>query len=402
MRAIPTKRNGTATDSGEAPASPARPQPVEAPVSSNQSAGVLPDAQWLAPAIVALVATVFALHWAQKFFIPLLIGIILSYILNPLVSSLERIKIPRVLGAMLVVLALLGGTALSVMSLRVQVERILDQAPEAAGKLSALLREMAAEPNAMQKVQAAARELEQATNETTEPPTTQQKAPRRVVVEQAPRFKLVDFLWNGSLGIFGMIGEFAMLLLLVFFLLLSGDTFKRKLLRVTGPTLSEKKITVTILDDIDRSIQKYMLTLLGANVLLALLTWIVFRWIGLDNAGAWGMAAGVLHFIPYLGPVLTALATGMAAFLQFDSFTMAIVVSVSSLVLATFVGMVLFTWLSGKIARMNAATVFIALLFWGWLWGAWGLLLAIPIMGMVKVFSEHVEDLHPVAELLGD
>jgi predicted PurR-regulated permease PerM len=307
-----------------------------------------------------------------------------------------------VLGATLVMLALLGGTALSVMSLRVQVERILDQAPEAAGKLSALLREMAAEPNAMQKMQAAARELEQATNETAEPPTTQQKAPRRVVVEQAPRFKVVDFLWNGSLGIFGLIGEFAMLLLLVFFLLLSGDTFKRKLLRVTGPTLSDKKITVTILDDIDRSIQSYMLTLLGANVLLALLTWMVLRWIGLDNAGAWGLAAGVLHFIPYLGPMLTALATGMAAFLQFDSLTTAILVAVSSLALATFVGMVLFTWLSGKIARMNAATVFIALLFWGWLWGAWGLLLAIPIMGMVKVFSEHVEDLKPVAELLGD
>ena len=402
MRAVRTKRNGTAAHSEDIPTSPPTSQPVEAPGSSNQPAGVLPNPQWLAPAILAILATVFALHWAQKFFIPLLIGIILSYILNPLVSSMERIKIPRVVGAMLVILALVGGAALSVMSLRVQVERILDQTPEAAGKVSALLREFAAEPNTMQKVQAAARELEQATNETAEPSATQQKAPRRVVVEQPPRFKLVDFLWNGSLGIFGILGELAMLLLLVFFLLMSGDTFKRKLLRVTGPTLSDKKITVTILDDIDRSIQSYMLTLLGANVLLAFLTWIVFRWIGLDNAGAWAIAAGVLHFIPYLGPVLTALATGMAAFLQFGSLTMAVLVSVSSLALATFVGMVLVTWLSGKIARMNAAAVFIALLFWGWLWGAWGLLLAIPIMGMVKVFSEHVEDLRPVAELLGD
>ena len=73
-----------------------------------------------------------------------------------------------------------------------------------------------------------------------------------------------------------------------------------------------------------------------------------------------------------------------------------------SLALATFVGMVLVTWMSGKITRMNAASVFIALLFWGWLWGAWGLLLAIPLMGMVKVFSEHVQDMQPVAELLGD
>jgi predicted PurR-regulated permease PerM len=171
---------------------------------------------------------------------------------------------------------------------------------------------------------------------------------------------------------------------------------------VTGPSLSNKKITVNILDDIDRSIQNYMLTLLAANVFLALLTWGAFRWIGLDNAGAWAVAAGVLHFIPYLGPVLTALATGMAAFLQFESFTMVLLVAGSSLVIATLVGMVLVTWMSGKVSNMNATVIFVALLFWGWLWGVWGVLLAIPIMGMVKVIAEHVEDLHPLAELLGE
>ena len=402
MRAIPTKKERAE------PALPQIPEPRPSQAgstpseASQQPASTLLDGQRVAPVILAILAIVFVLHWAQKFFIPLLIGIILSYTLNPIVNWLERIKIPRVVGATLVVLALIAGAGLSIMSLRGQVERILDEAPEAAGKLSAMLREMAAEPNAMQKVQAAARELEQATNETAEPSANQPKTVRRVVVEQPSRFKLVDFLWNGSMGIFGIIGEIATLLLLVFFLLLSGDTFKRKLLRVTGPTLSDKKITVTILDDIDRSIQNYMLTLLGANVLLAVLTWITFRLIGLDNAGAWALAAGVLHFIPYLGPVLTALATGMAAFMQFESLPMAFLVSASSLALATLVGMVLVTWMCGKITRMNAAAVFIALLFWGWLWGAWGLLLAIPIMGMVKVFSEHVHEMQPIAELLSD
>jgi predicted PurR-regulated permease PerM len=273
--------------------------------------------------------------------------------------------------------------------------------PEAAGKLSAALRDMAAQPNAMLKMQAAAREIDQATSQATNGSTTLQKPPARVVVEE-PKFKLVDWLWTGSLGVFGIIGETVMLLLLVFFLLLSGNTFKRKLLRITGPSLSQKKITVSILDDIDQSIQNYMLTLLVANLLLTLLTWIAFRWIGLDNAGTWAVAAGVLHFIPYLGPALTALATGMAGFMQFESFTMMLLVAGSSLAIATLVGAVLVTWMSGKIAKMNATVVFIALLFWGWLWGAWGLLLGIPLMGMVKVFSEHVEDLQPLAELLGE
>ncbi len=142
-----------------------------------------------------------------------------------------------------------------------------------------------------------------------------------------------------------------MLLILVVFLLLSGDTFKRKLMRISGPSLSKRKITAAILDDIDRSIQNYMLTLLVANVLLGVLTWIAFRLIGLDNAGAWAVAAGVLHFVPYLGPALTAVATGVAGFMQFESLSMAMLVSASSLVIAMLVGMVLVTWMCGKISK---------------------------------------------------
>lgn len=355
----------------------------------------------IAQITLAVIATVFALHWAQRFFIPLFLGIIMAYTLNPLVTWLERHKIPRFIGtslAMAVLLCLLG---LVTMSLRYQVERILDQVPEAASKLTTALLDMAAQPNTMIKMQAAAREIERATNQAANGSSTPQKPPTRVVLEE-PRSKIVDWLWTGSLGMFGLIGETVMLLFLVTFLLLSGDTFKRKLLRLAGPSLSQKKLTVNILDDIDHSIQNYMLTLLMANVLLSLLTWLAFRWIGLDNAGAWAVAAGVLHFIPYLGPALTALATGMAGLMQFDSVSMGLLVAGSSVVIATIVGVILFTWMSGKMARMNTTAVFVALLFWGWLWGVWGLLFAIPIMGMVKVFSERVEDLQPLAELLGE
>jgi predicted PurR-regulated permease PerM len=181
-----------------------------------------------------------------------------------------------------------------------------------------------------------------------------------------------------------------------------GDMFKRKLVRLTGPTLSNKKITVQILDDINDSIQKYLFMLLATNVLVGLLVWVAFAWIGLENAGAWAVAAGFLHVIPYLGPGVTAAATGMAAFMQFDSFSMALLVSGVSLAIATVVGTFITTWMTGRIARMNAAAVFISLLFWGWLWGVWGMLLGIPIIVIVKVVSQHVEQLQPVAELLGD
>ena len=204
------------------------------------------------------------------------------------------------------------------------------------------------------------------------------------------------------MGAVGMLGQTIMVLFLTFFLLLGGDTFKRKLVRLTGPSLSKKKITVQILDDINDSIQKYLFMLLATNVLVAVLAWIAFRWIGLENAGAWAVASGLLHVIPYLGPGVTAGAIAMAAFMQFESFPMAFLASGISLAIATLVGTFVTTWMTGRIAKMNAAAVFISLLFWGWLWGIWGMLLSIPIVVIAKVVSEHVEQLQPVAELLGE
>jgi len=297
-------------------------------------------------------------------------------------------------------LVVLGGSAFVTISLRGQIQTIFDQLPAAASKLSVTLRSMReGQPNTMQKVQAAARELDKATSQAADIHSEPKQPATHIVIDQ-PTFKLGDYLMAGSMGMFGFISQAAMVVILVFFLLLAGDTFKRKLVRLTGPSLSDKKITVHILDDIDVSIQRYMFTLLVANVLLALLTWTVFRWIGLDNAGGWAIAAGVLHVIPYLGPALIAVATGMVGFMQFDSFWMALVVSGSSLAIATFVGIFVVTWMTGQIAKMNAVAIFIALLFWGWLWGVWGLLLAIPIIGIVKVVSQHIEELHPLAELL--
>ena len=350
--------------------------------------------------IVTTVVVVFALQWAEKFFVPLLLGIFIAYTLNPLVVWLERIKIPRVVGTSMVMLAVLCGGAFVTISLRGQAQTILNQLPVAASKLSvALLSLREGQPNTMQNVQAAAREIDNATSQAGDIHSAPKQPATHIVIDQ-PVFKLGDFLKAGSLGLFDFIGQSTMVLILVFFLLLAGDTFKRKLVRLAGPSLSDKKITVHLLDDINSSIQSYMFTLLVANVLLGLLTWTAFRWIGLDNAGGWAIAAGGLHVIPYLGPALIAVVTGMAAFMQFESFWMVLLVAGSSLAIATFVGIFVITWMTGTFARMNAVSVFIALLFWGWLWGAWGLLLAIPIIGIVKVISEHIDELQPLAELL--
>jgi len=190
-------------------------------------------------------------------------------------------------------------------------------------------------------------------------------------------------------------------LLLAYFLLASGVHFRRKLVHFVGPSLSRKKEAVRILEEIDVQVQRYLLTMLMSNALVAICTWIAFAALGMEHAGVWGVAAGVMHFVPYLGSALIVLGSGVAAFLQFGSPLYAAGIAGAALLVGGAVGQVFMTWLQSRAARVNPAVLFIALLFLGWLWGIWGLLLGAPLVAIVKVVCDRVEALQPVGELLG-
>ena len=357
------------------------------------------NARGFALGVIATVSFVYALQWAQEFLIPMLLGIFIAYTLNPLVVWLERLRIKRALGTTLLMVMILCGSGVVLGKVHGQFEAIVEGLPGTTHKLSRLLASSVnGQPGTIEKMQALATEIEHATAGAQE---------RRAAKRQAPAagyssFKVVDWVWAGSLGLLGFISQATMVLFLVFFLLLSGDTFKRKLVKLTGPSLSKKKITVHILDDINTSIQNYMFMLLVTNTLLALLMWVVLRSIGLENAGAWAIVAGLLHIMPYFGPLLATSATGLVAFMQFESLKMMLLVAGSSLAIATLVGTVITTWMTGRIARMNPAAVFVSLLFWGWLWGVWGLLLGVPVIVILKVVAERIEGMEVIAELLGE
>lgn len=352
--------------------------------------------------ILTTIAVIFALDWAQSFIVTMLLGVLLAYALNPLVIQMERVKINRVISSTVVILALICSIAFAGYALRGQVQSIISTLPEAATKLTSSFAVKRGEPlNNIQKIQIAANRVETAAS-TAENNIAKPKKPIMHVVLDERKFKIGDFLWRGSLGIFGFIGEAVTMIFLAYFILLSGDTFKRKLVKITGPSLTSKKITVNILADINHSIQRYMYMLLLTNMIVGILSWIIFRLLGLENAGAWAVAAGFMHIVPYFGPVATAVVTGMAAYMQFNSILMALIVSGASVLIAIVVGVFITTWMTGRIAQMNSAAVFIALIFFSWLWGLWGMLLGIPVIFIVKVVCEHIEHLQPIAELLSD
>lgn len=353
-------------------------------------------------AVLAVLAVIFALHWARAVFIPLMLGVMISYALTAPVNLMQKWHIPRAIGAAVLLLAIVGGTGSAAYSLSDDASKLIRTLPDAAYKLRlALLKERGTSQGTMEKVQKAATQLEKAASETGAPAPDAPSGVTRVQIEK-PKLNVKDYLWMGTKGAIGFAGQLSMVLFLAYFMLVSGDTFRRKLVRITGPTLSKKKITLRVLDEITAQIQRYLLVQVFTSILVGVATWLVFLWIGLEHAAIWGIAAGVFNTIPYLGPVIVTGGTSLVAFLQFGTISMALLVGGLSLFITSLEGYLLTPWLTGRASRMSALVVFVSVLFWGWLWGVWGLLLGVPIIMMIKAVCDRVEDLKPVGELLGD
>jgi predicted PurR-regulated permease PerM len=356
------------------------------------------DIRSMSLVVLAILASLFVLHWAKTVFIPVMLGILFSYALSPIVNWMERRRIPRWLSAAVLLFAILGGTSATVWSLRGQATQLVEALPAAAQKLTGALRTRAgAAPTPLETVQKAASQLEQAARGESE---ANARGVTRVVIEPK-RFNIKDYLWSGGIGLAALVGQTMVVIFLTYFLMLSGDTFRRKMLKLAGPNLSDKKITLQALHEVADQIQRYLQVQVLTSVVVGVLTWLALMALGLENAAVWGIAAGVLNLIPYVGTVIIAGASAMVAFLQFGTLDMALLIGGASLVIHAITGNLLTPWLTSRASRMSPVAVFVGMLAWGWLWGVWGLLLGIPILMMVKAVCDRVDDLKPIGEFLG-
>ncbi|MBB1600098.1 AI-2E family transporter [Variovorax sp. UMC13] len=348
--------------------------------------------------LVAVLASVFALHWAAAVFIPLMLSLLATYALAPVVNRLVRWHVPRALAAAAILLAIGGALGWTGYSLSGSATELVDSLPLAAQKLRlAMVRGPSDNASALDTVQKAAAQLEQAAQAA----PAARRGVQRVIVERPP-FNVRDYLWSGTVGLMTAAGQLTLVAFLTFFALCSGDTFRRKLVKIAGNSLSKKRVTVHVLDDITGHIQRYLLVQIASSALVGVATGLAFWAIGLENAAVWGILAAVTNLIPYVGSVIVMGASALVAFLQFNGVEMALGVGGTSLLIHTLVGNLLVPWLTSRTSRMNPVAVFIGVIFWGWLWGIWGLLLGIPIMMVVKSICDRVEDLQPIGELLGD
>lgn len=359
------------------------------------------DVRSLSLVLLTVLAIIFTLHWASAVFIPLMFGVMISYALSPLVDLMQRRHIPRAIGAAVLLMGIVGGTGFLAYSLKNEAAEMIESLPEAAHKFRhALHKERGTSESAIEKVQKATTELEQAASDTATPPPATPKGVTRVQIEK-PTFNIQDYLWGRTMGALGFAAQAIIVMFLAYFLMISGDSFRRKLVRISGPTFRSKKITLHVLDEITGQIQRYLLVQVFTSLLVGIATWLAFMWIGLEHAAIWGIAAAILNTIPYLGALIITVGTALVAFLQFGTIGMAISVSGIALVITSLEGFLLTPWLTSRASQMNAVVVFAGVLFWGWLWGVWGLLLGIPILMAIKAVCDHVDDLKPVGELLG-
>lgn len=351
----------------------------------------------VAVGLLAVIAIVAALYLARAFFVPLLIGILASYTLSPVVEWLKRCYIPRAVGAALVLVVLAGGLSWIAFSLSDDAAAMIEKLPEAARKLRQNLSEERTRPTALQNMQEAAKQIEGAAADAGAKPGAHVIAVRA----SEPSTWLRDYALAQSALLFAVVSQAPIVLLLTYFLLVSGTHFRRKLVQFVGPSQSRKDDAALILDEIDVQIQRFLLTMLMSNALVGVGIWIAFKALGIEQAAVWGVAAGVLHSVPYLGPASISFAGGMAAFLQFGTLLHGLVAAGVSLLVAGAVGFVFMPWLQSRFAGVDAAVLFISLLFFGWLWGVWGLLLGAPLVAIAKVICDRVDALKPVGELLG-
>ena len=370
-------------------------------LSSPVSAGFAIDVRATSLTILAVSAAIGLLWWASAVFIPVLLAVLISSALEPVVGVLQRLRVPRALAVFVLLTGLVAAVGYGAYALGEPASAFIDQMPGQALKLRVELERRAREGGgAIDRVQQAANELERAAGAATKPAPTPSGV-QRVRIEEPP-FHLGDLAWRGSRGLVEFLAEVAVVFFLTYYLMAGGKFYRRKIAAMAGPTLSRKRLVLQVLRAVDQQFKRYLVARALISLIVAVATGAALAAVGLSQYVMWGVIAGVLNIIPYAGPIVAIVGITIAAFAQFGTLTQTAMACGAAAVVAFIEGNVITPKLTGRAGSMNALAIFTGILFWGWLWGVWGMLLAVPLMTAIKAICDNVEELRPMAELLSE
>jgi predicted PurR-regulated permease PerM len=334
-----------------------------------------------------VLACLYTLRAAQDFLMPLVLGVMLYFLLMPLVRGLQRLRIPESVGAALVVVGLLLGVGLGAYALSWPASSWIARAPAGLHTVETRLRPLV---KRVQKLTQTAQQMENLTA------AAEGSADAPAVQVKEPGFGSAVLA-----GLQSFLGGAVIVLTLVYFLLASGDAFLRKIVQAL-PRLADRKRAVAIAHEMERQISSYLFLTTVINAVFGAVTALALWLMGMPNPVLWGVMAGVTNFIPYLGGLLATAVLAFAALVAFDNIWWAMMVPVVFFLLNSLEGYVVTPMIMGRRFTLDPAVLFIGLLFWWFIWGMAGALLAVPMMAAFKIFCERVESLQPIAAFLGD
>lgn len=332
-----------------------------------------------------VLALFYTLYFARAFILPILLAILLDFLLSPVVRALKRVRIPVPLGAGIIVLALVGGIGYGVYRLSGPAQEWIASAPASMGKVQAKLRSIR---RPIEQVSKTADKVAEATS-TSATPGQQQ------VVVKGPSL---------SSRVFGTTREiitgFLEVMLLLYFLLAVGDMFLQKLIKVL-PQFRDKKKAVAIARDTEAAVSTYLYTVTLINMGQGVAVAIGMLIIGMPNAALWGVLAGLLEFIPYVGAAVMTGTLLMAGLVTFDTTGHALLPAAVYLATNFVQSNLVSPMVLGNRLTLNPVAIFIGLVFWLWIWGVPGAFIAVPLLATFKIFCDHIESLAPIGEFLG-
>ncbi len=340
-----------------------------------------------------LLAVFYTIYFLRSLLLPIVLALLLSYLLRPLVRGLAKIKIPPLIGSALLLLSLVAGLAYGGSFLAAPAAGWIEKAPYS---LQQLQQRLSPFKNPMAKVAQASGAIENLTNTATEPATPSETGPnktQKVEVKQHPISK----------RLFAQTTEFLIstltMLILLYFLLAYDGVFLAKLIKLM-PTLSDKKRAVSIANEIESQISRYLFTVTLINLCLGIAVGTAVGFLGLPNPIMWGAMVAILNFVPYLGALVGIACMLLGALLSFNNLGVALVFPGTYLALATLEGNFITPFVMGRSLTLNPVLVLLSLTFWGWIWGIAGIILAVPILAAFKIFCSHIEPMEPLAEFI--
>jgi predicted PurR-regulated permease PerM len=341
----------------------------------------------LAVAGLFLLALVAFLRFAEAIVLPVVLAVLFYFLLKPAVMALKRLRIPRPIGAVLILAVVIGAFVTGLSTLQDPAREFLTKAPESVRKLESKARAMLGRVEQLTRSQ---------TGENEEESPTKTPAPTPV-----KGFDLADTVLSYGTLIYtaSFFTGFLETIVLLYFLLAAGDRFLETIVGAL-PGQSGKDEAVAIVNDVQHSISRYLVTVAVINSCVGLLVAAAMLLLGMPNPVLWGVVAAILNFMPYFGPLTVFSVLVLAGLLSFESVGQALLPpGVYACVHAVESNLVTPSIL-GRRLTLNPLIIFLALMFWTWLWGIAGALLSVPLLMMFKILCDHTPPLAPIGELL--